>query len=350
MKQSKILFAILVSGALFFTGCNDKTETTKAAAEAVKTTAKHVESKANEVAQEVKKVATTETTVAAEDEVRVFTTDNSNGKITPESIDKAFTDAGFYIAADNDMNFPYKRDFNTTGYDVYNLAAFYNKDIVADLIKEYPRIGFFAPMSMSIYTKKGEKTISIATLSTARMAKITDIPADHKAWKKLDAMLNTALKAALPNGKFVPTGNKPLDVKESLVSEFTFEMGEDWESDKEDFENDFESALSPAGFAMPAFNELSDEIEDIGYDFYEVYSICKIPVIYTVSKNHPEAGAYAPCSLYVYKKEGEKTVHMGYPTVYNWFHSMGIEDEASKKVLVEAQDKFNTILKKLSAK
>jgi uncharacterized protein (DUF302 family) len=345
MKQSKILFATLIGSALFFTGCNDKTE--KTATEI--TTIKHPQSKTKEVMKKTKKTAQ-EAIATTHDEVRLFSVDNSDGKITPESIEKAFTDAGFYVSANNDMNFPYKRDFNTTGYDIYNLAAFYSSDIVAQFIKEYPRIGLFAPMSMSIYTKKGEKTISIATLSTTRMAKITGIPAEHTAWKKLDEMLQTALKAALPNGKFVPTDNKTLDVKESLFAEFTFDMGKDWEGDKEDFENDFESALSPAGFSMPAFNELSDEIENIGYDFYEVYSICKIPVIYTVSKNHPEAGAYAPCSLYVYKKEGEQTVHLGYPTVYNWFHSMGIKDEASKKVLLDAQEKFNTILKKISKK
>ncbi len=351
MKQNKILFSILLSGALFFIGCNDKTEksTTDTITETTQI-AKTESSKQNtEVTKKVKEVAQ-KTITTSKDDVRVFTADNSDGKITPETIDAAFTKAGFYIAADNDMNFPYKRDFNNTNFKLYNLAAFYSKDIIAEFIKEYPTIGFFAPMSMSIYTKKGESTISIATLSTERMAKITGIPADHPAWKKLDKMLKNALKDALPDGKFIPTNNKTIDLQEPLTSEFSFEMGEDWEDEKEDFENAFESELSPAGFAMPAFNELSDEIEDIGYDFYEVYSICKIPVIYTVSKNHPEAGAYAPCSLYVYKKEGENTVHMGYPTVYNWIHSMGINDEASKKILLDAQEKFNTILKKISSK
>ncbi len=333
MKYTKIVASLLLGAALLFTGCNNKEEkkesaTTTVETKQVTTTAKSdAQSSANEsIKTAEKKVAPS----AINTDIMVYTADNSDGKITTESIEKAFTKVGFYVSANNDMNFPYKRDFNNTNYDVYNLAAFYNKEIVAMFIKEYPRIGLFAPMSMSIYTKKGDKTISLSVLSPARMAKITGIPADHPGWKKLDELLTAAFKEALPNGKLVTLNNPSVPVEAPLIAEYSFAMGEDWEDKKEDFENDFESALTPAGFAMPAFNELSDEIDDIGYDFYEVYSICKIPVIYTVSKEHPEAGAYAPCSMYVYKKVDEEKVHMGFPSVYNWFASMGVNEESKK--------------------
>jgi uncharacterized protein (DUF302 family) len=343
--KNKIIFALLLGAMFTVTGCNDKRDT--AVQSEVKEVVDSAKASKSEVGVKVDVQKEKKELVVGSEDIRVYVADNTGTKITPETIDKAFTDVGFYISADNDMNFPYKRDFNTTGYDVYNLAAFYNKEIIAMFIKEYPQIGLFAPMSMSIYTKKGDKTISIATLSVERMAKITGIPADHPGWAKLDTLLKSALSAALPNGKFVASTNKMIDIKEPLTHDVSFDISGDWEDAKEDFENDFESALTPAGFAMPAFNELSDEIDDIGYDFYEVYSICKIPVIYTVSKDHPEAGAYAPCSLYVYKKEGEDKIHMGYPTVYNWFSSMGFNDGPSKEVLLDAQEKFNSILDKM---
>ncbi len=366
--MKKLLLAILIVAGFAMSACSDQhkvseetnnvvesaksatTEATKQVKEAAKSAAESAKAAAKEAAAEVKKKVEKALASSDSEDIYVYTAENSDGKITPKTIEDAFTKVGFYISANNDMNFPYKRDFNNTYYDVYNLAAYYNKDVVAQFIKEYPKIGLFAPMSMSIYTKKGDKTITIATITPKRIAEITGIPADHKGFAMLDELLQKAFKEAMPNGKLVKLPNKKIDVKEPLVAEFTFEMGDDWEDNKEDFENNFESALSPNGFAMPAFNELSDEIDDIGYDFYETYSICKIPVIYTVSKEHPEAGAYAPCSLYVYKKEGDKTVHMGFPTVYNWMHSMGIDDEASKKVLIDAQNKFENILKELTAK
>ena len=352
----KYLLVLLIITGFAMSACSSQPE--GGAAEAVKSAASEaaaavkteIKTAAKKLAQKVEKKGAEAAATAVNDDILIFQADNSDGKITPETIQEAFEKSGFYIAANNNMNIPYKRDFNNTYYDVYNLAAYYNKDIVAQFIKEYPKIGLFAPISMSIYTKKGDKTISIATLSVKRMAEISGIPADHKGWKALDELIKKALKAALPNGKFIQANNRKIDVKAPLVVEASMKMGEEWEDKLEDLENDFESALSPNGFSMPAFNELSDEIDDTGYDFYITYSICKIPVIYAISKEHPEAGAYAPCSMYMYKKEGDDTVHFGFPSVYNWISSMGIEDEASKKILIDAEEKFKNILKELTSK
>ena len=338
-----LLVCLMVSGFVSGLFANEA-QTAQKVTEAVK---KAAENAAATVKKEVKKVAQN-ATASTNDDIRIYQADNSDGKITPDTIQKAFEKAGFYMAANNSMNFPFKRDFNNTYYDVYNLAAFYNKDVVAKFIKEYPTIGLFAPMTMSIYTKKGDKTISIATLSPKRMAEITGIPADHAGWKMLDDMLQKALKLAMPNGKFVPYNAKKIDVKPPLYVQATMQMGDDWEDKLEDLENDFESALTVNGFAMPAFNELSEEIDDTGYDFYIVYSVCKIPVAYAISKDHPEMGAYAPCSMYMYKKEGDKTVHFGIHHVKNWVHSMGLTDKEELKILNAAMDKFKVLLEKIT--
>ena len=345
--MKKYILLLLIAAGFSMTASADATTATANAAKVTESVKAAATTAAAEVKKEVKKVAAA-ATASANDDIRIYQVDNSDGKITPDAIQKAFEKAGFYMAANNGMNFPFKRDFNNTYYDVYNLAAFYNKDVVAEFIKEYPTIGLFAPMTMSIYTKKGDKTISIATLNPKRMATITGIPEDHPGWKKLDDMIRKALKAAMPNGKFVPYTAKQIDVKAPLTVEATMEMGDDWEDKLEDLENNFESALTVNGFAMPAFNELSEEIEDTGYDFYIVYSVCKIPVAYAISKNHPEMGAYAPCSMYIYKKEGDKKVHFGIHHVKNWVHSMGLTDKEELKILNGAMDKFATLLKKVT--
>jgi len=345
--MKKYILLLLVAAGFAITASADVPQTTANAAKVTENVKAAATTAAAEVKKEVKKVAAA-ATASENDDIRIYQADNSDGKITPDTIQKAFEKAGFYMAANNGMNFPFKRDFNNTYYDVYNLAAFYNKDVVAKFIKKYPTIGLFAPMTMSIYTKKGDKTISIATLNPKRMATITGIPEDHPGWKKLDEMLQKALKLAMPNGKFVPYTAKQIDVKAPLTVEATMQMGDDWEDKLEDLENNFESALTVNGFAMPAFNELHEDIDDTGYDFYIVYSVCKIPVAYTISKNHPEMGAYAPCSMYIYKKEGDKTVHFGIHHVKNWVHSMGLTDKEELKILNGAMDKFATLLKKVT--
>ncbi len=81
---------------------------------------------------------------------------------------------------------------------------------------------------------------------------------------------------------------------------------------------------------------------------FDVYSICYLEVIYTVSKTHPEAGALALCSLYMYQKKGTHTMEIGFPSVYNWIASIAIEDKESVDVLMIAQEKMEEILKDLT--
>ncbi len=297
-------------------------------------------------------LATGLTAKEAAQDIQIFTSPNADGKITPSTIEAAFKKAGFYISANRDMNGPFKKQFKATTFDVYNLFTFYSKEVNLELVKEYPQMGLFAPMSMSIYTKKGEKTISVSSLTAGAMGKIMNIPVDNKALVKVGKMVKEALKLAMPKGKFETLPYTVQKATGALVSSYETEMESDgWEDAKEDLQMEFEGNLSPNGFVMAGFNELGDDFDDKNYedyDFYDVYSICKLPVIYTVAKAHPEAGAFAPCSLIMYKKKKEEKVHIAFPSVYNWISSMAIKDKASLDVLLEAQKSMNKILTELT--
>jgi len=281
-------------------------------------------------------------------DIQIFTSGNADGKITPTTIEEAFKKAGFFISANRDMNGPFKKQFKETTFDIYNLFTFHSKEINLALAKEYPNFGLFAPMSMSIYTKKGDKTISIASLTPEAMAKIMKIPKDNTALVKVGKMVKDALKSAMPEGKFetIPyTVQKPTG---PLVSTYEMEMDpEELIDQKEGFQMEFEGALSTNGFVMAGFNDLNHDFKESkyeAYDFYDVYSICKLPVIYTVAKVRPEAGAYAPCSYYMYKKKDDENMHLAFPSVYNWIASMDIKDKESLTVLNEAQESMHKIL------
>ncbi len=281
-------------------------------------------------------------------DIQIFTSANADGKITPKTIEAALVKAGFFVSENRDMNFPFKIQFKETSYDTYNLCTFYSKEETLTLVEKYPQIGMFAPLSMSIYTKKGDNKISVSSLTPAAIAKILKIPADNAALLKMGKMLKDALKAAMPEGKFETLAYTVQKATGALVTSYTMEMDpEEWEDEKEEFQMEFEGTLSPSGFVMAGFNDLNYDFDESKYekfDFYDVYSICKLPVIYTVSKLHPEAGAFAPCSLHMYKKKGENTMHIAFPSVYNWISSMAINDKESVKVLEEAQASMNKII------
>lgn len=291
--------------------------------------------------------------VAKVQSVQVVSSDNSDGKITTKTIEAAFNETGLKVGANNDMNNPFSQRFPSLHYKVYNLAVFSNNELTLNLIKKYPGFGALMPLTMSIWSDKG--TMNIATLTLDGLSRAGEVPVNDPDLIAYAKMIDVALKSAMPNGKFK---DLPFSVKEPKKSyAIKFEMDieediEDMEEFKEDFQAEFEGELEPIGFLFPNFLNLNDEIfDDAGYDvydFYDTYSICKFDVIYPVSKTHPEAGAYAPCSFYMYKKKGENKMHLGFLGVDNWIQTLDIEDEESIKPLREAQAMIQNIVNELT--
>ena len=291
------------------------------------------------------------TGLMAED-IEVLTSPNKDGKITAKTIEEAFTKAGFFVSANRDMNLPFKKQFKETTFESYNLFTFYKKDTTLALAKKYDNIGLFAPMSMSIYTKKGDKSISVSSLSSSAMQKIMKIPADEKLLTDLRTLVVKTLKTAMPNGKLETLPYKIEATKKELVTKFSMEIdAKDWDDELEELKMGFGGDLALNGFIIAGENNLGDEFEEAnyeGFDFYEVYSICKLPVIYTIAKTHPEAGAFAPCSLYMSKKKDADTMTIAFPSVYNWMSSMALTDKEELSTLEDAQKRMRKILSSLT--
>ena len=281
-------------------------------------------------------------------DIQIYTTDNSNGKITPKTIEKVFADAGFKISGNNDMNRAFNSKFKKVNHKVYNLFTLYKKDLVMELLKKSPKAALLAPLSMSIYTEMNSNTISVSSISLEGMEKVTGVSSKDTVMIKYANLIQDVLKKALPNGNFEKIPYKILKTKGELVTSFTAEMeaeGDDVEDELDGLQEELEGSLESVGFVIAGYNKLGDELNEVGvknYDFFDAYSICKLPVIFEVAKLHPEAGAFAPCTFYMYKKKGSSDVTMAFPSVYNWLSSLGIEDKESTDVLIDAQKLFES--------
>jgi len=286
---------------------------------------------------------------AAQD-IRIYTADNQGGKVNPVGIEKTFADAGFYVTGINNMNIPFDAKYKKHPHELYYLMTVHKKKCVNNLVKKYPEMALFTPLSMSIFTRNGDKTISISSMSANGISKITGIPADDADLVSYMKDVADTLAKALPNGKFEELNYKILKPEGDLVTRFEMEMDvadDEIEDEAEGIQEELEAGLETGGFVVAGFNQLADEFANAGndaYDFFDVYSICKVPVIYTVSHTHPEAGAFAPCTLYMYKKKGENVVHFAYPSIYNWISSLAFTDKESKEVLLKAQTLMNNTL------
>lgn len=290
--------------------------------------------------------------VNASNDIQIYTADNSKGKITGASIEKTFEDAGFEITAHNDMNVAFKGKFQKTHHKMYRLFGSYKMDLVLELIKISPRAAVLTPLSMSIYMKNDSNDISMSSLTLQAMAKITGIPASNKHLVAYAKLIKSTLEKALPNGSYEKIKYSPTKPAGELITAFSFELEEMGSADSiteeiEGYQEELEGSLSTAGFVMPYINTIGDEFIELGYDKYDsftVYSICKLSVIFQVSKNNPEAGAFAPCTLTMFKEKGSSEVHMEYPSVHNWVSSLGLKDKASLDVLNAAEETMTNVV------
>jgi len=271
---------------------------------------------------------------------QIFSVDNKDGKITAKSIEKAFNENGMQVDVNNDMNSIFEKRYKKVHHKSYNLAIFRNNESLTKLINKYPSIGLITPLSMSIYSDDAKNTINVSTLSLKGMARITKIPETDPDLIAYAKLLDAALHKALPNGTYLKPGKSVKPTNKALVTEFTTEFElEDGMSiieAKESFEEEFEGEIGPVGFLVPKKYKLQEDVlkEKGDYDFYDTYSIIRFNVIFPVSKDHPDAGSYAPFSLAIYKKKGDDTVHIGYPSIDNWIDDLGITD---KKVIAEVK-------------
>ena len=284
--------------------------------------------------------------------IQIFSVDNSSGAITDKTVNKAFEESGLIVDVNNNMNSLFSKRYNKIHHKTYFLAIFRNDALILKLINKYPTIGLLTPLSMSIYSNDAKNTINISTLSLTGMARVTQIPATDPDLIEYARLIDVALHKALPNGVYLPLNYAVKSQDKSLTTEFTTEFdledGGTYADAKQAFEEELESELEPLGFVIPkSYNLQEDLLEKNGqddYDFYDTYSICKFNVIFPVSKDHPEAGAFAPCSLFIYKKKDDDTVHIGFPSVENWIENLDISDEESIKALRSSQAMIVKIL------
>ena len=281
-------------------------------------------------------------------DVQVFSQKNADGKITPKTIEAEFKKLGFYISDNRDMNKPFMIQFKNTDFKVYNLFTLYHIDSVHNLAKKYPKIGLFTPMSMSIYTRKGDDSINISSLTLDTMSRISGIPASNPDLQKIGSLVKEALKLALPNGKFKTFDYKSSSTAKELITKMHVEVDpEDWEDETEGMIEMIEGGLEEKGFVQAGFTDINYDFKKMGDNYFDMFvseSICKLPVIYAVAKTRPEAGAFAPCSISIYKRKGENIMYVEYPNVYNWIASLTINDKNAIKELIEAQAKMEVIL------
>ncbi|MHC3993957.1 DUF302 domain-containing protein [Thiomicrolovo sp. ZZH C-3] len=286
----------------------------------------------------------------AQGDLRIFSVDNDPKSDLPQVIERSLAANGFTIAANTEMNKPFNIQFQQSDFEVFYLLTAYHTDLSRKLVVKYPDAGIFVPMGFGIYQHKGEKQLHVSVLTAEAMAKIIGLKNVDPLLKKIEAAALKALEKAMPKASMVIENENPLPATGPLVSTYSLEVEEDeYEDVKEELAMGIQGGLSPKGFVLSNTLDFEmvvgeDESIDNPFDFYDSYSICKLKVIYNVAKTRPQASAFAPCTMMMYKKKGEDKIVIGFPGVYNWMSSARVQDDAAKAELMKAQEDFETLL------
>lgn len=116
-------------------------------------------------------------------------------------------------------------------------------------------------------------------------------------------------------------GYVPLETDEKLYTKYSFDIDdEDALEAHEEFIMLLSEGMKPSGFVVANyldFNKELQEAEKDDYLFYDAYSLCKLKIIYELSKTKPEAGAFAPCTMVIYHKKGSNKTEIASLNIYN---------------------------------
>jgi len=250
------------------------------------------------------------------------------------------------------VNDHYKEKYGSTALDVLSFMSVVNDENILPLLNIDPRIAAFAPFNMLIHKKLDEKNTHVGHLMPEAMLDMVGIE-DPKvraeftaAFKPLDEMMGKELAADGAKVTKSYMQYKKLPEKRMINFELEFERPDDIDDFIDDFQEQFEDAFIEKEYLIAGYHNFMEANDDApktlkNYDAFWTYSLCHLEYSYNMFDNkgaHPEAGLFAPCSMYMYIKKGTNTLVIGMPTLANWSDTLGITDE--KRVgLVHKLDK-----------
>ncbi len=262
------------------------------------------------------------------------------------------------------VNDQYKRKYGSTVLDVLSFMSVINNDNILPLLNIDPRIAAFTPFNMLIYKRLDEKNTHIGHLVPKVMLDIIGIEDPYvraeftTSFKPLDELVEKSL--SLDGTKVTKTymTYKKLPKKRMINFEFEFEQPEDIDDFIDEFQNNFELAFIDKKYLIAGYHNFLDATDDAekilkDYVAFWTYSLCHLEYSYSMFDTkdaHPEAGLFAPCSMYMYIKKGSNKLVVGMPTLINWSYTLGITDKRRVKFVHQLDEEISAILTALGMK
>lgn len=276
-----------------------------------------------------------------------------NQEVAIDGLMKKIGSIGYSTVAANKniQNFYYEK-FKDRNVEMISFFGMINKEKLRPLLLKNPDFGAFSPFNFLAYktldTKEDNNTWFghidpntmldiIGEKDEATRKEFTDMIAP------LDDLITAELKPTMSH-KYERTKALPEQTLTKMVKKFDKpESLDDW---VENFVMKHDGLFSTGDtederFIIAGFVDLKFEYDDLELDFskydaYWVSLLCHFKFSNSIFNNgKPEAGMFAPCSIYFYIPKGTNELHVGYSTVNNWINSLNFTDETRIKYMQE---------------
>ena len=149
---------------------------------------------------------------------------------------------------------------------------------------------------------------------------------------------------------------KALPAKPMMTFEVPFDRAGGIENFVSDFQGRFEEAFEANKYIIAGYKNIKESMDNADvkfdrFDAYWVYSLCHFRFSEGIfNHGRPDAGTFAPCSMYMYIDKGSNKMMVGMPRLENWIAVMGINDPKMVESIKTLDKNIIDIMTELGAK
>ena len=253
---------------------------------------------------------------------------------------------------DPDYDKDWKKNLDNLGFFTVS-----NDEKLNPILKTNPEVAGFSPFNLLAYKSAAENKTYIGHLSPVAMLDMVGAK-DEAVRKDFIAMFDPLDKWVQDElgGKVEISEYKTLPAKPMMTFEYEFERPEDLSEFIDEFQESFEEAFEEQKYIIAGYKNFKEAFEDKElefeeYDAFFVYSLCHFTFSYNLfNKGRPDAGVFAPCSMYMYIKKDSNTMVIGMPRLSNWVSVMNMTDPAKVKFTEKIDSEIISIMTEIGAK
>ncbi len=243
------------------------------------------------------------------------------------------------VAANKDIQVHYYNKFKEKTLEMISFFGLVNKEALRPLLLKNPDFGAYAPYNFFGYKKLDTPEDDNTWYGHLAPDTMLDIIGEKDAdarksftdmVESFDGLMKKEMKPTMSQ-RFEHTKPLPKNGLTRMVKKF--EKTDDIETFVEDFVMDHDGRFSKHNFIIAGFIDFKFEYSDMDlefdkYDAYWVSMLCHFEFSNSIfNRGIPEAGMFAPCSVYFYIPKGTNELHVGYASVDNWINALNFKDQ-----------------------